>query len=186
MLCVNTGQPVAVWYGRVDPDVFGETVLPAIGWFYRNALIVPEVNNHGLTVLKALQRSRYKWIYKRRTFTKRQDRPLESMGWLTTHTSKPLLVDELAAWLRDVDNMPHHKTLHELRTFTRDVRGRMSGSPHDDCVMSLGMAVQGLKYARTELPHGQGDAARVKGSFAWYEKLLDKKQKSRDGLSPIV
>jgi len=186
VLCVNTGQPVAVWYGRVDPDVFGETVLPAIGWFYRNALIVPEVNNHGLTVLKALQRSKYKWLYKRRTFTKRQDRPLESMGWLTTHTSKPLLVDELAAWLRDVENMPHQKTLHELRTFTRDVRGRMSGSPHDDCVMSLGMAVQGLKYARTELPHGQGDAARVKGSFAWYERMLDKRNKTNQGLSPLV
>lgn len=186
VLCVNTGQPVAVWYGRVDPDVFGESVLPAIGWFYRNALVVPEINNHGLTVLKALQRAKYKYIFKRRTFTKRVDKPLESMGWLTTHTSKPLLVDELAAWLRDVENVPHHKTLHELRTFTRDVRGRMSGSPHDDCVMSLGMAVQGLKYARTELPHGQGDAARVKGSFAWHEKLLDKKQKKVSTLSPLV
>ena len=84
VVCVNTGLPVAVWYGKVDPDVFGEQVLPAIGWFYRNALIVPEINNHGLTVLKALQRVKYKNIFKRRTFTKRVDKPLESMGWLTT------------------------------------------------------------------------------------------------------
>lgn len=187
VLCVNTGLPVAVWYGKCDPDVFGETILPAIGWFYRDALIVPEINNHGLTVLKALQRCKYKWIYKRRTFTKRHDRPLESMGWLTTHTSKPLLIDELAAWLRGADNVPHPKTIHELKTFTRDERGKMSGSPHDDCVMSLAIAVQGLKYARTEKMPGEVSAAQVKGSFAWFEARLDRKQRSKKhALFPIM
>lgn len=188
VLCVNTGRPVACWHGRVDPDVFGEQVLPAIGWFYRTALIVPEVNNHGLTVLKALQRVKYKNLYKRRTFTKRVDRPLESMGWLTTHTSKPLIIDGLQAWLRDVDNIPHRQTLNELRTFTRGATGRMSGSPHDDCVMALAIAVQGLQYARVERPRADVDASRVKGSFAWYEKVLDAKDR-RDAnkrLSPLV
>jgi hypothetical protein len=186
VLCVNTGLPVAVWYGKVDADVFGEAILPAIGWFYRNALVVPEVNNHGLTVLRALQRVKYKWIYKRRSFTKRNDRPLESMGWFTTHTSKPLMIDELGKWLRDVDNVPHKVTLHELKTFTRDHGGKMSGSPHDDCVMALALAVQGLTYARTE--HSVSDVSpdKVKGSFAWYERILDKKNTGkRSGLSPI-
>jgi hypothetical protein len=188
VLCVNTGLPVACWHGRVDPDVFGETILPAIGWFYRSALIVPEVNNHGLTVLKALQRVKYKNIYRRRTFTKRVDRPLESMGWLTTHTSKPLIIDQLAAWLRDVPNVPHQKTIHELRTFSRGPTGRMSGSPHDDCVMSLAIAVQGLQYVRVERPPTEVDARNVKGSFAWYENLLDlrKKRSDKHNLSPLV
>jgi hypothetical protein len=188
VLCVNTGRPVACWHGRVDPDVFGEQILPAIGWFYRTALIVPEVNNHGLTVLKALQRVKYKNLYKRRTFTKRVDRPLESMGWLTTHTSKPLIIDGLQAWLRDVDNIPHRQTLNELRTFTRGPTGRMSGSPHDDCVMALAIAVQGLQYARVERPRGEVDASRVKGSFAWYERALDEKDRRTGAghLSPLV
>jgi hypothetical protein len=186
VVCVNTGKPVACWFGRVDVDIFGEQILPAIGWFYRNALIVPEVNNHGLTVLKALQRVKYKWLYRRRTFTKKSDRPLESLGWLTTATSKPLMVDELGAWLRDLDNVPHGKTIHELKTFTRDQNGRMSGSPHDDCVMSLAMAVQGLKYARTERPLQETDASRVKGSFSWWERRLDKAKNNNSGLSPVV
>lgn len=188
VLCVNTGRPVACWHGRVDPDVFGEQILPAIGWFYRSALIVPEVNNHGLTVLKALQRVKYRNLYKRRTFTKRVDRPLESMGWLTTHTSKPLIIDGLAAWLREVDNVPHKQTLNELRTFTRGPTGRMSGSPHDDCVMALAIAVQGLRYARVEHPRGDVDASRVKGSFAWFERALDEKERRAGAgrLSPMV
>jgi len=95
-------------------------------------------------------------------------------------------VDELGAWLRDVENIPHSKTLSELRTFTRAANGRMSGSPHDDCVMSLGIAVQGLKFARTERHVSEGDPARVKGSFAWYEKKLDSKGKDGSKLTPMV
>lgn len=185
VICVNTGQPVAVWHGRMDPDDFGETVLPAIGWFYRDALIAPEINNHGLTVLKALQRVKYRWIYKRRTFTKRVDRPLESMGWLTTATSKPLLADELQTYLKDVDNVPHKATLHELKTFTRDSKGKLGGSPHDDCVIALGIAVQALKYARTEHVSSETRPEKMKGSFAWWEKRLGGGSRQSTRLTPV-
>lgn len=178
VLCVNTGLPVAVWHGKVEPDVFGETILPAIGWYYRNAVIAPEVNNHGLTVLKALQRAGYSRIYRRRTFTKRQDRPLESLGWLTTHTSKPLAIDELGMFLRETSNIPHERTTTELRQFVRDPKGRMSGSPHDDCVMALAIAVQAKKYAITERLAAERPASQVPGTFAWFEKRLDASNRS--------
>lgn len=180
VICVNTGMPVAVWYGRADPDVFGESILPAIGWWYRNAIIVPEVNNHGLTVVKALQRAKYKWIYRRRAFARQKEKALESYGFMTTHTTKPVLIDELGAWLRDVPNIPHKKTIHELMTFTRNANGKMAGSPHDDCVIALALAVQGIAYARKEMPELDKAASQVKGSFAWWEAKLDKKvSKSR-------
>lgn len=185
VVCVNTGKPVACWHGRVDPDVFGENILPAIGWWYRDAIIVPEVNNHGLTVVKALQRAKYRNIYKRRVFGKRQERPTESYGFMTTHTTKPVLVDELGKWLRDVGNIPHKQTIHELMTFTRDGNGKMSGSPHDDCVIALGLAVQGLAYARTERPESEVSAERVPGSFAWWTKKLDKESHVRKHLRPV-
>jgi len=186
VLCVNTGEPVACWFGRIDPDIFGEKVLPAIGWYYRHAVIAPEINNHGLTVLKGLQRVGYQRLYRRRTFTKRQDQPLESMGWLTTATSKPLLIDELAAWLRTVENVPHQRTIAELRAFTRDSNGRMSGSPHDDCVIALGIAVQARKYAITERLDADVKPEKIKGTFAWYEHILDGKKRSRQGLRPAM
>jgi hypothetical protein len=172
VVCVNTGKPVACWYGKVDPDVFGETILPAIGWWYRNAIIVPEVNNHGLTVVKALQRAKYKNIYRRRAFARRNNQALESLGYMTSGTTKPVLVDELGAWLRDVPNVPHKKTIHELMTFTRDQNGKMSGSPHDDCVIALALAIQGIAYAKKELPTLEVSASQVKGSFAWWEHKL--------------
>lgn len=186
VLCVNTNRPVAVWYGRVDPDMFGETILPALGWWYRNAIIVPEVNNHGLTVVKALQRAKYKNIYRRRIMGRRVEKMTESLGFMTSHTTKPVLIDELQKWLRDVGYMPHKTTIHELMTFTRDGNGKMSGSPHDDCVMALGLAVKGLEYARTERPARETAASNVKGTFAWWEKRLDSKKSDRAGITPRV
>lgn len=179
VICVQTNKPVAVWWGKIDPDVFGEEVLPAIGWYYRHAVIAPEVNNHGLTVLKALQRAGYQRIYMRRTFAKRSDRPLETMGWLTTATSKPLMIDELAAFLRETENVPHKQTLGELFAFRREANGRMNGSPHDDCVMALAIAVQARKYAITERIGGPLAPEKTRGTLAWWDKQLSKRDKQR-------
>lgn len=186
VVCVNTGDPVAVWHGKCDPDIFGEQILPAIGWYYRHAVIAPEVNNHGLTVLKGLQRVGYQRLYRRRTLTKRSDRPLESMGWLTTSTTKPLAIDELAGWMREVENIPHEATVAELRTFTRNGNGKMSGSPHDDTVMALAIAIQAKKYALTEKFSDIKDASKIKGTMAWWEKQLSKGDSKRKGISPTV
>jgi hypothetical protein len=187
VLCVNTGEPVAVWYGRCEPDVFGFEVLPAIGWYYRNAYVCPEINNHGLTTLKALQRSGYRNIYRRRSLTTRRDQTMDTLGWLTTKTTKPLLVDELGAWLREVGNVPHRTTLAELRQFVRDQDGKMHGSPHDDTVIALGLAVQARKWAVTERGAGSVPAHKVQGSFAWWDRKLDRDvSRSKRGVSPVL
>jgi hypothetical protein len=186
VLCVQTNEIVAMWRGHEDPDIFGFEVLPALGWFYRYAVIAPEFNNHGMTTTKALQRAKYGRIYRRRTLSKRHEKPLEQLGWLTTNTSKPWLADELAAWLREVENVPDEATVAELRSFTRDEKGRLSGSPHDDCVMALGITVQCRKYAIIERISGGDKAEKVKGSFAWWEKRLDSHAKEQRRLQPSI
>lgn len=186
VMCVQTGAIVAVWHGKIDPDVFGEKVLCAIGWYYRHAVVAPEVNNHGLTVLKALQRSGYQRIYRRRTLTKRSDRPLESLGWLTTQTTKPLLVDELGAWLREAENVPHDLTIAELRTFSRNANGKMSGSPHDDCVMALGITIQARKWAIVEKIAAKDEGSKVPGSIKWWEGQLSAGIQKAKGLRPTL
>jgi len=186
VICVQTNEIVAMWHGHIDPDVFGFEVLPAIGWFYRFAVIGPEFNNHGMTVVKALQRAKYGRIYRRRTLSRRQDRPLEQLGWLTTATSKPWMADELAAWLREAPNVPDAATIAELRSFSRDAKGKLSGQPHDDRVMALGITVQVRKYAVTEKIEGGLKAEKIKGSFAWWESKLKNGPNGPRGLHPSI
>lgn len=188
VVCVQTNQVVAVWRGKMDPDLFGFEVLPAIGWYYRHAVICPEVNNHGLTVLKALQRAGYQRIYTRRTVTKRYERPMESLGWLTTMGNKGWMIDECAAFLRETGNVPYDVMIAELRSYVRDERNRMGGSPHDDCVMSLALAVQAKKYAIVERIDKADDPSKIRGSFGWWTKQLEKPKglAGARGIRPLV
>ena len=69
-------------------------------------------------------------------------------GWKTTRTSKPLLIDDLGMALRSGELTIHDRyTIAELRTYVRNERGTMSGSPHDDRVMALALANEMRQYA---------------------------------------
>ena len=69
-------------------------------------------------------------------------------GWKTTRTTKPLLIDDLDMALRNDElTLFDRHTIAELRTYVRNDRGSMSGSPFDDRVMSLALANEMRQYA---------------------------------------
>lgn len=144
----RTGSVCATWHGHADPDLFAENVLVPLGEWYNNALLGAENNNHGLAVVRTIQRVGYRNQYKARTFGKKKMTKTETLGWNTNHTTKYLLVDELNKAIRDGSlGLSCVHTIAELRTFVREGDGKMHGSPHDDRVISLGIAVQMLKFA---------------------------------------
>jgi len=72
----------------------------------------------------------------------------QEFGWKTTRTSKPLMIDDLATALKNGElGLRDRNTLAELRTFTRNEKGSMSGSPFDDRVIALALANQMRKFA---------------------------------------
>jgi hypothetical protein len=166
----NTGLVAAHWHGRIDPDLFGE-MLAEIGMMYNMALVGVENNNHGLTTLKALQRTGYRNIYRQRRLAHARPAPTSILGWRTSASSKPLMIDELAAAIRNEDiDICCEFTIGELRTFVRKESGKMSGSPHDDRVISLAIANQMLKYVY--LPEYYVGENIPRNSLAWWEQFL--------------
>lgn len=164
-------EVVAVWHGHIDPDLFGSETLFLLGRFYNNALVGVEVNNHGLTTLKALQRVGYRNIFRQHREGSVNPKKTELLGWRTTSASKPMAIDELVRDLRDGRmGLRCRETLAELRTFVRDADGKMHGSPHDDRVMSLAIANQMLKYVW--LPIYRFDNSPPPGTFGYLEKML--------------
>lgn len=139
---------VAHWHGHIDPDLLGEDLLPLVGNFFGGCLVGVESNNHGLTTLKALQRAKYRNLFVERPHGKRVSVPTDKLGFRTTKTSKPLIIDGLGALLRDASLfVPCAETLQELKTFVRQGDGKMHGSPYDDRTMSLAIAVHMLQFA---------------------------------------
>lgn len=169
----TNGDVVAMWHGHVDPDLFGSDVLMDLGDWYNGALIGVENNNHGLTTLKALQRTGYRNIYRQRRLASRNPQITEMLGWRTTSASKPLAIDELAKALRDGElGLVCERTVAELRTFVRQDNGKMHGSPHDDRVMSLAITNQMLKHVW--LPEYTPSMAAKPYTMDWFAERVSK------------
>jgi len=144
---VKEGEQVAVWHGRIPPDELAKEVYN-IGIWYGDALCCVESNNHGLTTITQLRQLGYPNLFRRRSLNNESNRMSQEFGWKTTRTSKPLMIDDLAKALKNHELILYDEyTVQELRTFTRNERGSMSGSPYDDRVMALALANQMRKYA---------------------------------------
>jgi hypothetical protein len=140
----STGDVVAHWHGHVDPDLFG-VELAKLGWWYNTALVAPESNNHGVSVIGSLRRLSYPRIYRQKRLNTTNNAWAMEWGWKTTARTKPELINRIVSSLREGELfVVDEATLAELRTYRRDERGRMSGSPFDDRVVSLALA----EYAR--------------------------------------
>ena len=147
-------EVVAHWHGHIDPDLLATEVLDRLGRWYNSALIGVESNNHGLTTLKFLHKKcRYSPIYTERSPKYKKSVPTDMLGFRTSQVTKPLMIDELNEALRSSMKLHDAETLAELRTFTRDEKGKMSGSPYDDRTISLAIANQMLKYVWLEQYH---------------------------------
>jgi hypothetical protein len=119
----KTGEEVAMWRGYMTADRFG-AFLNKVGRIYNNALMVVEINNHGLTTVTALKNLMYPQIYFRPVI--KMDtvamRFSDRMGWKTTKVTRPIMIDDLRESLADGSLILHsEKTLDEMLTFVFDV-----------------------------------------------------------------
>jgi hypothetical protein len=129
-----------------------------------------ESNQHGLTTLKYLQASKYFPIYYERSPKYKKSKPTDVLGFRTSQSSKPLIIDNLAEALRSGLEMPDELTMAELKTFTRDDKAKMSGSPYDDRTMSLAIANYMRKFVFfAEFTPDKNPPA---GSFGDWERRL--------------
>ena len=144
----KTGEEVAMYRGHIPPDRFGD-LLDKWGRKYNNALMVVEINNHGLTTMTILKQKIYPNLYFRPSkFETLSMGVTDRLGWRTTQVTRPLLIDEEAKAMRNGDITIHSKkTLDEMSVFIYNDNGDMVPSPGfgDDTIFSVGIALQGFK-----------------------------------------
>ncbi len=147
VLNVRTGDQAAVWHGHIAPDELAHEVY-MIGLWYGDALMCVESNNHGLTTITQLRHLGYPNLFRKRSLNQATTKVSQEFGWKTTRTTKPLLIDDLGMALRNDElRLFDRYTVAELRTYVRNERGTMSGSPHDDRVMALALSNEMRQYA---------------------------------------
>ena len=136
-------RQVAVWRGHVHPDYFA-TILYHLGEFFNHAFICVENNSHGiLTCTRLAKDMGYSNFYTEVIHDKLTDRETVKLGFSTTAKTKPLIIDQLRAAVRDNEIELNDKTtIKEMMSYIVTQTGAMQAeqSCFDDCVMALALA----------------------------------------------
>ena len=149
VICQQTGEQVAQFHGKLEPDDFAEE-LYLLGMFYNMAWICPEANNHGHTTIQGLIERRYRKIYQRKALDVASNKMTMKLGFLTTHSNKLPITDALLKALRYGDvKIKCSDTITELSNFTQEssksgryVTRNARQDCNDDRVMSLALALE--------------------------------------------
>ena len=143
----SQGRQVACWHGHIDPWDWGN-VCAHIGRRYNNAYLIPERNNHGLTTLRRLQELSYPNLFVEHSLDGAYNDSLTKRGgFLTTSKSKPLIINNFAALLRQGESgIADIDLLQELRTYCIDDKGAFNSISgcYDDRVMAYAISLHGL------------------------------------------
>ncbi len=175
-----TGEQVAHWHGKISPDLLG-CVIYSIAKKYNNAYVVPEKNNHGLVVINKLLDLGYTNIHVEIQYEP-PHKPRKRYGWVTSKSTKPAVIDNLIAELRDgILKVNCKDTLKEMMTFKQNEDGTLEAEEghKDDRVMSLAIG----KYIRTILPLPK-NSPKVK-DITYGKKGLTVKTPSK-GMNPKI
>ena len=172
VIACRSKQVVATYHGQIDPDLLGSEVLPRLGRFYHQALIGVESNQHGLTTLKFLAKTKYFPIYYERSPKYKKSVPTDVLGFRTSQMSKPLIIDELTEAMREGlgDSRPVHGGRTARRSCGRGTRTRWRARPYDDRTMSLAIANTMRKYVF--FAEFTPDENPPPGSFGDWERRL--------------
>jgi hypothetical protein len=136
-------RQVATWRGQVHPDYFAE-ILRELGHYYNEAFIVVENNSHGILTATRLGKDfSYPNFYTEIQIDKVTDKETTKLGFTTTAKTKPLVIDELRAAMREDQLQLNDKTtIREMLTYIVTESGAMEAEHgcFDDTVMALALA----------------------------------------------
>lgn len=150
---------VAEFAGKMDTDKFGR-FLYYLGRWYKNALIGPEMNSYGESVMNILAKEmHYPRIYRQYRFDERSNKKIRKLGWRTTVTTKPVMIDSLKAMLRERKMIIKSlEAVGEMRTFVRKDAFSTSkmgadGKNYDDRVIAHAICAVMLMERPPDPPH---------------------------------
>lgn len=150
-------QTVAVWRGKVDPDVLAKIAVN-LARYYNKAILAPEVNAEGQVVMFVLKETlRYPKLYQRNVIDKTFDTEIDKDGWKTQLNNRPAILAGLRIFLRDMvaepgspDKLCDERLKSEMHTFViLGGKPQAKSGTHDDCVMAAAIAIQ----VASEHPH---------------------------------
>lgn len=145
----KTEEHVASFCGTIDIDLFGNLIVD-LAEFYNDALVVPEINSMGSSILSAIKYRSYSNVYKRKSVevTQISEEKTKNWGWRTTFSSKQEMIANLGAKIRDgYFDCKDYETVEELLNLVKESDGDVILNSKDRSVAAM-LSNMGLEQAR--------------------------------------
>lgn len=144
VLDLETGDQVAEFHARMDPDVYGRA-LARIAYVWADPDGAPcwlgvESNAMGQATLAELKHLRFRRLWRRNKLENARAAKAPALGLVTNRDTRERMIASLRATLREAPGRIHSEWLvQELRAFVYHDNGYGSAGPgaHDDRVMSM-------------------------------------------------
>jgi hypothetical protein len=142
---------MVVYRTRIPPEDYAQDLVD-LAQEYNDALVAPERNGPGGTVILTLNRHLlYGNIYMHKEWNKERKQVIPMAGFPTNQRTRPIAINKLAAMIRDAPEFWHDETfVDEALTFVwaqtkkKEFGGQRKpqGAPgcHDDTVMARAIA----------------------------------------------
>jgi hypothetical protein len=126
-------------------------------------------------------KAKYGRIYRRHRYTSRLEARTEEMGWYTSHSTKPSIIADLIAAVREGSlGLFDQGTITEMTQYVRDEKGLTNGSPFDDRVMALAIALRMLQHVNSPQQKPDLPPEEVYGTFEFEHARLQQRARKSD------
>ena len=167
----ETLDQVAEWCGKCEPSTLGD-ILCNLGRTYNNAILIIERNNHGLsTIDTVIKYNQYPddLVFEFNSIKKEHidddfTNPSKRFGWLTTSTTRPLIINNLAKMIANRSILAFlYADVEELfRFMIINGKAQAEAGCYDDRVLCLAISY----YLLTN------DAFEVAYPYAYYQDYM--------------
>lgn len=138
-----TSEQVALLHNSTLDEDFLADQLYCLGKDYNTALISVEVN-YSTHPQKLLESYKYPKLYLREQPDAIGVNLVNKFGWKTTSSTRPVIIAEMIAFVREnIDKINDLTLLEEMLTFIRNKNGRAEADvgAHDDTIMATAISL---------------------------------------------
>ena len=143
----SSWEQVAVMRGRYRPGLWGQ-MLVDLGYYYHNAILIPENNSIGIATIETILETGYQHILKSSELFG-EGKKVE-YGFPTNTKTRGRIISAIMTSLdEDTAYINDSVTLGEMSTFILNEKtGKMEAQQgcYDDCVISYGIGIYALKH----------------------------------------
>lgn len=147
---IGSREPVAEWYGWMQPHAFGLEVKRLSDFYHAQVAIETHPSQHGLAVYEAAEQAGCKLLFVQQKWDDREGKFQIRKGWAMSKSSRAMLNMAIDEALAASVAIRSQRLLQELLDAQLDDKESLARTCRNDLITALGLALKLAEVAKVE------------------------------------